>query len=222
MKVVANMKHRTCRICGFITHPLVDDELGVTYDVCNNCYFIYKQEMYHPTLKVEKERYLKHHNSEDNMQYVTYMESFIKEAIEPLSIKGKILDFGSGPVPILKRLLQDRKYDVHDFDPFFNNDLSYQNHSYELIILTEVLEHIVNPLHTLKSLFTYLEQDGKLLIQTQLHNMDEQKFLKWWYRRDISHVGFYHTKTMKFLAEMFNLKIIRNNLIDQVTFMKVG
>ncbi len=216
------MKYATCLICGGKTYPLVDDEINVTYDKCINCNFIYKQKIYHPDYQTERERYLKHHNSEKNIEYITYMNSFINEAIIPLNIKGKILDFGSGPVPILKQLLIDKGYEVYDFDPFFNNDLSYQKHTYDLIILTEVLEHIVKPYQTLEELLTYLNKDGILLIQTQLHSNKDEKFLKWWYRRDITHIGFFNTKTMEYLSSALSLKIIKNNKIDQITFQKVN
>lgn len=211
-----NATINSCKICGDRTHPLVDEQLDVTYDVCTTCDFIYKQPYYHVPLPEEKERYLFHHNNEDNIGYVTYLTAFMKESILPLTGVHTILDFGSGPEPMLQNLLLQRGYQVDAFDPFFNNDLSYQTNTYDLIVLTEVLEHIHEPLKTLHHLLDRLSPGGRILIMTQFRSMSEEDFLTWWYRRDVTHVGFFNEDTFVYLANALHCTIEYMNHIDRI------
>ena len=207
-------------ICGEHTHPLVDNELDVTYDVCINCDFIYKQPLYHLTLSEEQTRYLQHHNDDDNVSYVAYLKAFLETSIRPLSGVKTILDFGSGPNPVLRKLLEQNGYVVTDYDPFFHDDKTYQTKRYDLIVMTEVLEHIHQPMNAMKHLRELLHQNGRILIMTQFRNMDETAFLKWWYRRDTTHVGFYNTKTFQTIASKLELRVGQTNHIDRITLSK--
>ena len=209
-----------CRICGGHTHPLVDDELDVTYDVCQTCGFIYKQPLYHLGLDAEKSRYLSHHNADDNVSYVTYLQAFIETSIHPLQGIQTILDFGSGPNPVLRRLLEQDGYVVADYDPFFHDDKSYRDNHYDLIVLTEVLEHIHHPLSAMEHLVDLLNDQGRILIMTQFRTMNETAFLNWWYRRDTTHVGFFNDKTFATIAKRLSLTIEYSNHIDRILLSK--
>lgn len=207
-------------ICGARTHVLHDPTLNLSYDVCDSCGFIYKQPSFHVNLEDEKARYLEHHNDEQNIAYKTYLEQFMTSHVYPLKGIKTILDFGSGPTPLLAQLLALKGYQVTDFDPFFHNDLDYLNSTYDLIILTEVLEHIIDPLTALEHLLPLLANDGKILIMTQFRDMNEQEFLTWWYRRDITHVSFFNNNTFTFIGEYLKLNIIENNKKDVILYTK--
>jgi hypothetical protein len=207
-------------ICGAKTQRVDDPQLTLSYDVCDSCGFIYKQPIYHVALEQEKARYLEHHNDENNIAYRTYLDQFIKSHIHPLKDIKTILDFGSGPTPLLAQLLSVEGYEVTDFDPFFHNDLDYLKKTYDLIILTEVLEHIFDPLSTLERLILQLNTNGKLLIMTQFRDMSIDDFLEWWYRRDITHVSFFNTDTFHYIKNYLKLEIIENNHKDVILFTK--
>lgn len=209
-----------CMICGDKTSSLDDPQLELSYDVCNACGFIYKQPTFHVGLEQEKARYLEHHNDERNIAYKTYLEQFIQSHISPLKGIKTILDFGSGPTPLLAQLLALKGFEVTDYDPFFHNDLDYQNNTYDLIILTEVLEHIFDPLTALEHLLPLLEKGGKILIMTQFRDMNIEDFLTWWYRRDITHVSFFNNQTFTCIADYLNLEIIENNHKDVILYTK--
>jgi SAM-dependent methyltransferase len=210
----------SCIICGGRTSVLEDLQLDLVYDVCDTCEFIYKQASYHIPLDQEKERYLQHHNSDENIGYVTYLTGFIEESITPLKGVSTILDFGSGPEPMLANLLEERDYHVTNYDPFFHNDVSYADKTYDLIVLTEVLEHIHRPLPVLIHLFELLNPGGRVLIMTQFHPRDKNQFLTWWYRRDTTHVGFYSKQTFEAIADICNVHIEDTNGIDRVVLKR--
>lgn len=205
-----------CVICNGETTVLDDPTMSISYDVCPSCGFIYKQKEFHYSKEEEHNRYKLHHNDEHNIAYQTYMENIIKLHIRPLKNVKTVLDFGSGPYPMLKKLLELYDYEVYDFDPFFNNDPLYVTHRYDLIILTEVLEHVHRPMETLLQLIDLLRPNGRILIMTQFRTMDVSEFNDWWYRRDQTHVSFFNELTFETICDILDLKIVSSNHKDVI------
>lgn len=210
-----------CKICQGNTIKLIDKQLRITYSVCQECGFIHKDEEYHVDKKEELNQYSLHNNSFESVGYVNIFVNLIKDYILPLKIKGKALEYGSGPGPVLKELLQREGYAVYDYDPFFNNNKEYLNYKYELITSTEVVEHFFNPLVEFARLSSLLKHAGYLVITTKLRTMEIDSFLDWWYRRDTTHVSFYTMKSLSIIAKLYNLKIVKTNDIDTIVFQKI-
>ena len=210
-----------CLICNSITKKLDDKQIKVTYSVCENCGFIHKDKLFHVDYEEEKEQYSLHNNSFESVGYVDIFVNLINDYITPLNIMGKILEFGSGPGPVLKKLLTEKGYKVYDYDPFFNDNKEYLFHKYELITSTEVVEHFFDPLKEFALLSNLLEQGGYLLIMTKLRTMDIISFLDWWYRRDSTHVSFYTMESMQVIAKRFDLKIVKSNDLNVIVFQKI-
>jgi hypothetical protein len=149
-------------------------------------------------------------------------DTLITEAILPIINPGEpILDYGSGPGPVLAQLLQEKKFRTTCYDPYFANNLDWQKEKYQLITMTEVIEHISDPLVELKKLLPFLLQNGYLLVTTYFHPEDDHEFLKWWYRSDQTHITFYTPQTMTVLAELAGLKLVYAKGKDRVLFQKV-
>ena len=212
---------KVCEICKSETHTLNDPQIKVTHQVCNNCGFIYKDKEFHPTWEDESNEYLRHENSIENEGYVNLFKHIIKGYIEGLDIKRKVLEFGSGPNPVFKEILVDSGYDVLDYDPFYNPNEEYKKHKYQLITSHEVVEHFVNPIKEFTELVSLLEDDGYIVLSTYFRDMDEEAFLTWWYRRDITHLSFYNVNVFEELCKILPLKIVKHDSKKIIILQKI-
>ncbi len=184
----------SCKMCGSNINKIKDSQFDFTYDYCPNCHFISKNFVLNSVL--EKKEYQRHNNSIDNLDYVNYFTSLIDNYfLKYLDKNTNILDYGSGPYPILKEILH-RDYDIsiYNYDLYFN-DIEFDKLKYSTIITTEVIEHIKNPLKTLDKLISILEDNGVLIIMTLFHNNNLEVFNDWWYRRDPTHISFFDKHT---------------------------
>lgn len=213
-------KAGNCKICGANTSLLDDKEMRVTYSLCDQCGFIYKNVEHHLNPKLEIKEYENHNNSFESKGYVLMFENLIDNFIKPLNISGKALDYGSGPGPVLKELLIRAGLEVYDYDPFFNPNKQYLKHKYNLITMTEVVEHFFTPLKEFKHIKLLLNETGYLVIMTQLNPPSVDEFLKSRYRREKSHVSFYSLKTIQYIAEKFNLEIVKHNKKNIIVLKK--
>lgn len=209
-----------CIICNGDTHTITDKRFQAQYDVCEVCEFIYESKEYHISSESERKVYDLHINTMENEGYVNIFKRIMNDFIKELNITRKVLEFGSGPTPIFKQLLEMEGYNVYDYDPFYNDNSSFKDHKYQLITSNEVAEHFTNPLQEFELLTSLLEPGGYLVISTGFRTMDEDAFLNWWYKRDTTHIAFYNMTTFSFLAEKFNLDIIKDNGKNTVAFKK--
>ena len=200
-----------CRLCGgdpkSVEAPEKRREPRRVYSWCEECGFVELHPEFRPTPEAERERYLEHNNSADNRGYIDFLTRFIDAAFpraghgNPHDLSGlTVLDFGSGPNPVLAELLALRGADVDVYDPFFAPDRTRRNVSYDVIILHEVIEHLFEPMQTLQELQGRLVADGQLLVRTLFHPRSPQEFLTWRYRRDTTHVCFFAPRTMSWIG----------------------
>ena len=177
------------------------------YFHCTGCDLISIDEANFLDRQEELNRYSQHKNTLDNQGYVANFEKFIKTAkIDTLENTKKALDYGCGPGPVLQKLLEKLGFATDIYDPFFYPTQSFLKKRYDLITCTEVLEHLKNPLATLRILEFLLEEDGVLAVTTLFHTSTKD-FKNWWYRRDATHIIFYSPKTFHWLAEQLNLSL---------------
>lgn len=174
---------------------------GAPYFRCLRCSYVYLDRNRLPPPEEEKARYLLHRNDPEDPGYRAYLEDFIRKAVLPyVPPGGRILDFGSGPVPVLARLLSDRGYRVSSYDPFFAPDRPDPADPFDLISLHEVAEHLARPYFELSRLARTLAPGGRLAIRTRFAPEDPGEFRTWWYREDPTHVGFFGSCTFSALA----------------------
>ena len=123
--------------------------------------------------------------------------------------KINILDFGSGPGPTIEVVLGEQGWTVTNYDPFFTPDEQALKERYDLISCTEVVEHFHTPKTSWKLLLSLLKPQGNLVIMTQPSDQysTESAFKHWRYIREKSHIAFYHSQTMYWIAKTYGLQL---------------
>lgn len=200
-----------CKICNFDTTVWNDLDQKKHYHHCQNCHCIALDVSYYLSLEKENALYNNHQNSLENKGYVKMFEDFLDYFWDDLLCKEKALDFGSGPTPVLSQLLQKRAVTVDCYDKFYQPIKYFENQSYDFITSTEVFEHLEDPLSTLTLLSDHLKPQGIIVLMTLFHTNDKIDFLKWWYRRDPTHIIFYTPKTIEVIAEKCGLITIKTD-----------
>lgn len=196
-----------CIICGTTTSLFDDVQFQYDYDYCHNCHFIKKNNQLVPS--AEKKEYERHNNTLANDSYVKYWQDLIdNKFLKYLTEEKEILDFGSGPYPILQAILANQ-YDINIdiYDLYFAPNPSYQVKLYDVIFITEVIEHLVDPIAILEHLIGLLQKNGRIIIMTLFHSNNECEFNQWWYRRDPTHISFFNYTTFQWIADKLHLEI---------------
>ena len=202
------MSSQACKICSQEAVSFFDEGMQVETYWCEECHFCFKDEKSIISLEAEQKVYEQHENSIENAGYVAMFRDFIMKTITPHKDEiQNILEFGSGPTPVLSQILTQDGFNVHSYDKFFAPQKIYKNKVYDLITSTEVIEHIAEP-HELFDFFNqHLRSGGYLALMTQFLPQEREAYLKWWYRRDPTHLSFFTPKALQHLAQQhgFNL-----------------
>lgn len=213
------MNDQICIICGTPTHSFRHPKSHVLFHECPNCEVIFKDEKHYPSRERERHTYDDHQNSIDDFKYVNYLNNFIDSAVLPFKQSGEVLDFGSGPVPVLATLIKQLgTFEVDIYDLHYAAERVFELKLYDIITSTEVIEHLKKPIETIQMLKNHLKPNGIMSIMTLFHPKNHDQFLDWFYIRDVTHLVFFTSHTMSVIAEILSLKLIDTNDYRYVVF----
>lgn len=210
-----------CHICDKDTESFVHEKTDTTYYHCKVCEYIFKSPECHQDFDSQKERYNLHTNNEEDEGYKAYFQRFL-DFILPLVDKPDLaLDFGCGRSVLLASLLEKEGIVCDYYDPIYHPDTLNDNKQYELIVSTEVFEHLHQPRDVFESLLVRLKKGGFLALQTQFHPHNIEAFKKWYYHQDPTHIVFFTAQTFKALCESFGCQYIGDNGKNMIVIRKV-
>jgi len=161
---------------------------------------------YYLSTEEEKAQYDLHQNSPDDLAYREFLNQLCEPLIASKPAPAKLLDFGSGPGPTLSLMMQEQGYVASNYDVFYAPDKEVLNHHYDIITITEVLEHLSQPLFEVERLVKQLTEGGLLGVMTALHT-GVKKFPVWHYKNDPTHVCFFSEKSIQWLAHASGLRL---------------
>ena len=205
------MKLDSCILCNSYDLIHFYEDTSETYSSdyyqCPNCMLILAPPKDRPSAEDEFARYETHENDPEDEGY----RDFLSQLFDPLQAKlnpnSKGLDFGSGPGPTLNIMFEEQGHQMNIYDPFYADDESVFDETYDFITATEVVEHLFNPREELDRLWSCLRPGGHLGIMTKFAKDDRQHFADWHYRLDFTHVTFYTKDTLQWLADKWNAEI---------------
>lgn len=187
------------------------------YIQCSNCHLIFVPKKFHLSEIEEKKRYDCHQNDPKDENYRKFLSRLSTPLNKLLNPKSTGLDFGSGPNPTLSIMLEQYGHTMNIYDYYYEPAPQVLDKQYDFITSTEVIEHISNPEKILHHLWSRIKPNGYLGLMTKLA-LNLEKFEKWHYIRDETHICFYSTDTFKWLAK--TLKAQMQILGDDVIIFK--
>ena len=203
-----------CPLCG---HPA---EVGRWTDMhgrclrrCGGCRLIYAAPEDLPAPEAERARYLLHRNTPEDAGYVRFLRRLwepVRELLPtPFPAGAHLLDYGSGPEPVMAGLIRAEGFPCDLYDPFFASEPP-SNAPYAAILACEVVEHFHEPRKSWGHLCSLLAPGGYLGVMTSLAPETPEAFARWSYAGDFTHVAFYGEETMRRIAEMFGLRMMES------------
>ncbi|MFC2149528.1 class I SAM-dependent methyltransferase [Candidatus Auribacterota bacterium] len=195
-----------CALCnsGNVTFFYKDKDREYLH--CANCDLVFVPSQYFLSSEEAKTRYDLHENSPDDGNYRGFLSRLFVPLDKLLPPGSSGLDFGSGPGPTLSIMFEEHCHMMKIYDPFFADNAGVLNKRYDFITATEVLEHLHAPARELDRLWSCLREGGYLGIMTKLV-IDRDRFKKWHYKDDPTHVCFFSRAAFEWLAEYWGADI---------------
>lgn len=205
-----------CPLCAGRKIIAIAKDKTRNYFRCINCELTFVPSHQRLDPNAEKSRYDYHQNSADDKGYVRFLEKLFVPVNTMLSPAQQGLDFGCGPGPTLHCLFEEAGHQMDLYDYFyFPNTIVFEK-KYDFITASEVVEHLFHPMDDLHRLWTCLKSGGLLSIMTKFVP-PAASFETWHYKNDDTHVCFYSATTFKYLATLWNARLI---LKDDIAILK--
>ncbi len=201
-----------CKLCNNPVTSIVDERNNWEFFHCKKCEFFFKNPTNFVSDEDELKQYNNHNNTMDSPGYVEMFEKFMADTFEDhIESINTVLEFGSGPGPVLSELLKQRGLDVDIYDKYFSPEKVYEGKKYDLITSTEVIEHISDPKEIFEFFSDHINRGGYLALMTQFHTNNAEDFKNWWYKNDPTHICFFRPHTFEVLAEQSGFKVLKHD-----------
>ena len=176
------------------------------YRYCSVCDLVFVPTAYLLDAEAEARIYAEHQNSPTDQGYRRFLSRLMNPMLERLHPGDKGLDFGSGPGPTLSQMFAEHGFGMQIYDPLYAPGTEVLNRTYLFVTCTEVLEHMYSPHQSLKLLWDLVEPGGMLGVMTSMRPGMET-FKTWRYKDDFTHVRFYSSHTMQWLAQRWGARL---------------
>ncbi|WP_223670907.1 class I SAM-dependent methyltransferase [Kangiella shandongensis] len=177
-----------------------------TYQRCLQCNLIFVPDEYHLAQAQEKQVYDFHENSLQDAGYRKFLDKLLAPLSQRLAPHARGLDFGCGPGPTIKPMMEEQGFSVNNYDIYYANNPAALSRHYDFITCTEAIEHFSRPGKELSRLDSLLESGGFLGIMTK-RATTKDAFSQWHYKNDPTHICFFSEATFRWLADWLNYDV---------------
>lgn len=190
----------TCPLCQNPATEAFTQDKYRAFAQCGRCSLVFAEPDSWLDPGEEKALYDLHENSLEDDGYNRFLSRIVEPLVARIGPPAQVLDFGCGPAPALAKQLQQLGFHVCLFDSFYKPDTRVLQQRFDVIVATEVIEHLHKPLAELERLWAQLNPNGWLALMTQ-RVKDAEAFKCWQYKNDPTHVCFFHERSFHWLAE---------------------
>jgi hypothetical protein len=199
---------------------------------CPACDLRFIPSLFHLSPEEEYKRYLLHQNDAANTGYVKFLTvavDCLKTHIGHLQpALPKVLDYGSGPGPVLVQLLNREGFMAIGYDPNFGDrsasdcvvtDSLTGLGLFDAVVSTEVVEHFRAPREEWAKMVSLIRPGGFLIVVTSLV-VPGIDLSFWYYANDPTHITFYSESTLGHIGKQCGLSIVETNRQNWVVMRK--
>ncbi len=208
---LSSREKTACPLCGGCSEKFFENK----YFCCTICAGIFMHPEFRLGADEEKSRYESHNNDVTDIRYQKFVSPIVNGILHQFTENDHGLDFGAGTGPVISSLLEQKGFQIVQYDPFFSNNQELLSTRYDYIACCEVVEHFYEPANEFTRLRNLLKPGGKVFCMTLLFD-EKIDFAKWFYKSDPTHVFFYQPRTFEKIVELFSFKDCRidNRLIE--------
>lgn len=174
---------------------------------CRRCKLVFVPRRHFLCAREEKRRYDMHENDPQDAGYRRFLGRLFGPMEKVLPSESRGLDFGAGPGPTLSVMFEEKGHSMAVYDRFYAPDPQVFEETYDFITATEVLEHLHMPKTDLRRLWGCLKPGGWLGVMTQLV-IGLDRFPRWHYIQDPTHVRFYSRATVRWVADQWDAMLV--------------
>ncbi|MFD0932893.1 class I SAM-dependent methyltransferase [Psychroflexus salinarum] len=207
MKIQKPESTHKCPLCNNIADYFCSiGKKGRDYYKCKTCDSVFLTPNKYIDDASEKSRYKEHNNDVEDPRYQKFVSPITDAIIAQFPKTADGLDYGCGTGPVASVMLEKSGFkEIALYDPFFQPNEENLSKTYDFIICCEVMEHFFDPKKEFALFRDLLKPSGKLFCKTSIlkEDIDEDYFKDWWYNNDPTHVFFYTSKTLEFIAKTF-------------------
>lgn len=189
------------------------------YLICPCCDLVSVPDNEHLSSKDEKAEYDKHNNTQGDAGYQRFLGRTWFPLLERLKLRAdfkslRCLDFGCGEGAVLSAMAKQDRVKIANYDLYYHPNDSLLFKDYDVIIMTEVIEHVADARGLLNQVDNMLLPKGIVAIMTK-RVIDQQAFSRWHYKNDKTHINFYSNKTFEWLAadKGWQIEFIDNDVV---------
>ena len=215
-----------------------DCKKNLTVFECENCRVLFAEDYRKERKNIYDDNYAAWRKSEDKIEKeiahakIMAFKSQIKEIEKLINLKNKkIIDIGTGNGYLLEALknlgcncygteiseysaeVSSKKFPGKIFEGELKN-AEYKNEFFDVIFLTDVLEHLNNPSETISEARRILKSDGLIfIISPNAESITRKIFGKRWFQFKYEHIFYFNRKSLNYLLQKEGFEIIkfRNN-----------
>lgn len=181
------------------------------YWQCPNCALVHVPAEFSLSPTLEKAQYDHHQNDPEDIYYRKFLSRTTAPLFERMNSNSVGLDFGCGPGPTICHMAAEVDIRVDNYDLYYHPDKTTLKQTYDFVCLTEVIEHIAQPMALLQQLNQLLKPGATLALMTK-RTTDLACFKNWHYKNDPTHISFFHLDSFQWLGQKMNWKL---EVIDQ-------